>query len=216
MLPFKINLTGAQAFKVAILVFGIALGWIGKGHFHQCPDIIAGSDTSYVDIPQPQDSSGYEPQIIIFENPVNQDSIYQAAKDYWYKIFEEHYKEDTSDYYYQGNFRYVAKLSLNKPDVKGKISFNSRIPLDPEGYFLDDLTVKQKIITNTITQTETITYNPDFFFEGSVRVDTSLTYSLMAGVYPVSYKYLKSFIKAGATYNERWRVQAELGARIEF
>lgn len=97
-----------------------------------------------------------------------------------------------------------------------KVKYISPSPLDKRSFFSIDAKVREKIITNTVYQAEQITFNPDFFFEGSVRVDTSISYVLTAGVYPISYKYLKSFIKAGAVYNQGWQAQAELGLRVEF
>jgi hypothetical protein len=220
MIPIKLNLTGGQAFKIFIFIFGLAVGYFAKGYFHtceECPEIVA-SDTSYVDIPQPKDSSGYEPQIIIMEKPVNEDSIYQAAKEYWYAIFVEQFRNDDPDIYYQGTHRYKASHTLKKPNIKGSYSFNSRIPLDPEGYFLDDFTVTERIITNTVVEKEVVTYNPRFFLGGAVRVDETLDYTVYGGVNLLSFRHLKSYLQTGAVYDteEGWHIEVEAGIKIEF
>lgn len=212
MLPFKISLTAKQLFYALIVIGVFITGWMARGKFYPCPEPEIINDTTSAWIPQPADTSGYEPQIIIFQKEANEDSIYQAAKEWWKKQL----KPDTV--YIAGipAYGYSALLRLNKPNVKGTISFNSRIPLDPEGYFIDSLIIKEKTITQTFIEKETVTFNPDFFAEGSVRVNTDISYFIGVGVYPISYKHLESSIKAGAVYNKGWGVEAEFSTRIKF
>ena len=171
-------------------------GWMAKGKFHTCPipEIRIDTVTVYEVVIDPQ----IVPQFI---EVVKKDTILL---------------NDTI--FIQENINYIAQMDSVYKDslLTLKVQYISPSPLDKRSFFSIDAKVKEKIVTRTIRDFRTVTFNPDFFFELGARVDTTISYVLSAGVYPISYKHVKSFIKAGALYNNGWHVQAELGTRIEF
>jgi hypothetical protein len=101
----------------------------------------------FVDVPVKHDSLIYVPKVIPKLQKVNVDSIYFAAKKYWQQFYDNDVPVD-----------FVAQTDtvFNDSLLQGSIAFVSRIPLDPIGYFKTDLTVRERIITNTIIQTEDV------------------------------------------------------------
>ena len=170
-------------------------GWMAKGKFHTCPipEIRIDTVTVYEVV--------IDPQVVpIFKVKIEKDTVY------------------STDTLIIDKTQYIAQMDSVYKDslLTLKVQYISPSPLDKRSYFSIDAKVKEKIVTRTIRDFRTVTFNPDFFFELGARVDTTISYVLSAGVYPISYKYVKSFIKAGALYNNGWHVQAELGTRIEF
>ena len=140
--------------KTQLIMMGIYLligGYIGYSikPDKECPEI-AGTSIGYVEVPAVNDSLPYTP-VVIPKQPkaqkVNVDSIYQVAKKYWERIYDNSTPVD-----------FVAKIDSNLTTqdsvLTGSIAFVSRIPLDPIGYFKTDLSVRQKTVTNTIIQKE--------------------------------------------------------------
>lgn len=135
------------------ILFTLVLGMIIGGYISwsikpekECPEPSTSIqyDTTYIR----HDSIAYKPVPVVKLQKVNVDSIYQVAKKYW----EQFYNNEPVDF--------VARIdsNLTTPDssLSGSIAFVSRIPLDPIGYFKTDLKVREKIITNTIVQTEDV------------------------------------------------------------
>ena len=127
-----------------VIILSILLGfvlclWLKK------PQVITEPVFVNVDVPVKYDSLIYIPRVVPKLQKVNVDSIYQAAKKYWQQFYDNSIPVD-----------FVAKVdtSFNDSLLTGSISFISRIPLDPIGYFKTDLTVRQKTITNTIIKTK--------------------------------------------------------------
>lgn len=127
------------------LVIGGFLGWSLKP-VKKCPEII-GTVTEYKEVPVKHDSLIYVPKVISKLQKVNVDSIYYAAKKYWEQFYDNSAPID-----------YVAETdtTLNDSLINGKIGFVSRIPIDPNGFFNIDLNVRERIITNTIIETEEV------------------------------------------------------------
>lgn len=136
------------------ILFTLVLGMVIGGYISwsikpekKCPEpsTTIEYDTTYI----VHDSIAYKPYVVTKLQRVNVDSIYQVAKKYWEQIYDNSIPVD-----------YVAKIdsNLTTPDssLSGSVSFVSRIPLDPIGYFKTDLRVREKIITNTIIQTEDV------------------------------------------------------------
>ena len=196
-------------YSVSILIIFFA-GYFFHVKIHTCPIPEVGIDTSnqYVDI---SDTSRYEPQIIIFERPVNEDSIYQAAKIWW----QNQTKPETAN-----GHLYIASKDTVYGDstLQANIQFNSRIVLDPEAYFNLKFKVREKIITNTVYNTETVTYAPKFFIEGGARFGSTFCYFIQTGINLVNYRHLRvpiyyefEHIPEGVTTHS-----VRFGTRIEF
>jgi hypothetical protein len=119
------------------LALGLSCLEIGKSKARL--EVISNTVTEYE---QYQDSTRYKPQIIIKvkEKKVNEDSIYAVAKKYW----QDRVKPDTV----YGQLNYVAHLDTTYEDdnLKADINFNSRIPLDPEGYYKLKFDVKKTMV----------------------------------------------------------------------
>ena len=180
---------------LTVAVMLIITGWMLKSKFHTCPI----------------------PEVITDTLTVYEVVIDQQVKPIFIEIKDTVITFQT-DTIFKDIPLYVAQMDSVYKDslLTLKVKYISPSPLDKRSFFSIDAKVREKIITQTFIEKETVTFNADFFFEGSVRVDTSLSYSLMAGIYPVSFKYLKSYIKAGIIYHDKPIGQAELGLRIEF
>jgi hypothetical protein len=128
------------------LVIGGYIGWSLKP-IPKCPE--PSTTVEYIEVPVTKDSLIYKPVIIPKPQKVNVDSIYQVAKKYWQQFYNNNTPVD-----------FVAKVDSNLTTedsvLTGSIAFVSRIPIDPVGYFKTDLKVKQKIVTNTIVETEQV------------------------------------------------------------
>ena len=137
-------------------------------------------------------------------------------------VFKTKIEKDTvysTDTLIVDKVQYIAEMdTIYREDslLTLKVQFISPSPLDKRSHFSIDAKVREKIITETVHISEQVTYNPTFFIESGARVDTTLSCFIGAGVYPISYKYLKSYVKVGALYNNRWHGQAEAGLRVEF
>ena len=180
---------------ITLAVMLIITGWMLKSKFHNCPTPVNVTDTLIV----------YEvvidPQVIpVFKVKIEKDTVF------------------STDTLIIDKVQYIAQMDTTYKDslLTLKVQYISPSPLDKRSFFSIDAKVREKIITPTIRNYQTVAYNPDFFFEGSIRADTALSYSLMAGVYPVSFKHVKSFVKAGIIYQNKPIGQGELGLRIEF
>ena len=189
-------------------------GYFTHVKIHTCPIPEARIDTVYVDA-EIQDSTGYEPQLIIFEKPVNEDSIYQAAKLWWQSQVKPDTKPTTAD-----GHLYIASKDTAYDDslLQANIQFRSRIVLDPEAYFNLKFKVRERTITETVHVTEQVTYNPNFFVEGGGRVGNGFNYYLMAGINLISFRHLKvpiyyelEHVPDGSTTHSM-----RFGTRIEF
>lgn len=98
----------------------------------------------------------------------NIDSVYEIAKEYWLKKIGSQNK-DTLNYY-----NYVAQADTAAKDSLGwvYVRYNSRLPLDPQGYFNINYGWYNRNIINTINTTETI--QKKSFFD-------NLNYSIFVG-----------------------------------
>ena len=162
-------------------------GYFTHVKIHTCPIPEVRIDTVYTEIGI-QDSTGYEPQLIIFEKPVNEDSIYEAAKLWWQSQVKPDTKPTTAD-----GHLYIASKDTTYDDslLQANIQFRSRIVLDPEAYFNLKFKVRERTITETVHVTEQVTYNPNFFIEGGGKVGTEFRYYLNAGIYVFSFRHIK-------------------------
>jgi hypothetical protein len=115
--------------------------------------------------------------------------------------------------------QYIAQMDTVYKDslLALRVQYISPSPLDKRSYFNIDARVKEKIITNTVYNTETITYNPTFFIDGGVRIDTTLNYFIGAGVNIVSYKHLEVPLKYEySTNTQRPNHSVEASIKIKF
>ena len=206
--------------KYKLLFYGLIIlliylaGYFTHVKIHTCPIPEVRIDTVYVDVGI-QDSTGYEPQLIIFEKPVNEDSIYQVAKLWWQSQVKPDTKPTTAD-----GHLYIASKDTTYGDstLWANIQFRSRIVLDPEAYFNLKFKVRERTITETVHVTEQVTYNPNFFVEGGGRVGTEFNYYLMAGINLMSFRHIKmpiyyelEHVPDGSTTHSM-----KFGTRIEF
>lgn len=127
------------------IIIGGFIGWSLKPD-KKCPEITETS-IEYVEVPVKYDSLIFVPKIVSKLQKVNVDSIYQVAKEYWQQFYDNDVPVD-----------FVAETdsTLNDSLLSGTIGFVSRIPIDPEGYFKTDLSVRERIVTNTVIQTEEV------------------------------------------------------------
>lgn len=206
--------------KNSLILYGVSIfiiffgGYFFHVKIHTCPIPEIDTLSQYVEI---RDSTGYEPQIIIFERPVNEDSIYEAAKIWWQSQTPETTDLSIKDIIF---CNYVASMDTTYEDslLTANIKFKSRIVLDPEAYFNLKFKVREKIITNTVHKTETVTYNPYFFIEGGARAGNGFNYFIQAGINLISYRHLKlpiyydlEHVPDGSTTHSM-----RVGTRIEF
>ena len=204
----------------SLIVYGVSLllaglvGFFIRDKTHTCPVPEERIDIVTLEI---KDSTGYEPQIKIVEIPANGDSIYRAAQIWWqeHAVVGTIVPPETAD-----GYLYIASKDTTYGDstLQANIQFNSRIVLDPEAYFNLKFKVREKIITETVYETEQGTYNPYFFVEGGMRVGNTFHCYVSAGVNVMSYRHLKLPIyyemehapEGGTTHSLR------SGVRIEF
>ena len=170
-------------------------GYFTHVKFHTCP------------VPEVQIDTVIQYEVVI-DSQIKPEFIEKIVKDTVY----------STDTLIIDKTQYIAQMDSVYKDslLTLKVQYISPSPLDKRSYFSIDAKVRERLITETVHIPEHVTYNPTFFLESGARVDTSLSYFIGVGVYPISYKYLKSYVKAGALYNNRWHGQAEAGIRVEF
>lgn len=208
----KLTIIGIILFL--FLVYSLAIYHLGKSK--AVKEIIDNSriDTAKVGKPVLNDSIPYKPQIEYKDKYVNIDSIYLAAKKYWEKIYENSQSVD-----------YIARLDSTFIQKDGKdtiakvdVSFYSRIPIDPLGYYKAKLNIWQKTITKTIP-IETYS-GARYFIQLGMRMNLTdeikPIYEAGAGLYMVNNSFLEIPISLNAEYLEKlnWNLQANLRAKF--
>ena len=187
--------------KYKILFYGIVVltiylaGYFTHVKFHTCP------------VPEVQIDTVIQYEVVIDEKIV--------------PVFHTSVKKDTvfyTDTLIIDKTQYIAQMDTVYKDslLALRVQYISPSPLDKRSYFSIDAKVRERLITETVHIPEHVTYNPTFFIEAGARVDEALSGFIGAGIYPISTKFYKSFVKIGASYNNKWLPVAEIGGRVEF